>query len=321
MRPRRQVDQRPQEPTTRINEAIRVPQVRLVDQDGSQIGIKRTEDALKYAWDKNLDLVEVAAEARPPVCRVMDYSKYRYEQEQKAKLARKHQSTITIKEIKFRPKIGVADYETKKGHVRRFLQNRDKVKVTIMFRGREMTHPERGRTLLLRLAEDVKDIAVIESSPLQDGRNMVMLLGPSKAVLAPTAAETEAADAAAAATAADAASAAEVDEATTAEAATDERRSCRHRNPAGRPARERGTGTGTEYRSNIRGDSGMPKVRTSSGAKKRLRVTGTGKVMRRRAFKSHLLEHKSPKRLRKKRRDTGVAAADNREALRLLGKR
>ena len=221
MRPRRQVDQRPQEPTTRINEAIRVPQVRLVDQDGSQIGIKRTEDALKYAWDKNLDLVEVAAEARPPVCRVMDYSKYRYEQEQKAKLARKHQSTITIKEIKFRPKIGVADYETKKGHVRRFLQNRDKVKVTIMFRGREMTHPERGRTLLLRLAEDVKDIAVIESSPLQDGRNMVMLLGPSKAVLAPTAAETEAADAAAAATAADAASAAEVDEATTAEAATD----------------------------------------------------------------------------------------------------
>ena len=221
MRPRRQVDQRPQEPTTRINEAIRVPQVRLVDQDGSQIGIKRTEDALKYAWDKNLDLVEVAAEARPPVCRVMDYSKYRYEQEQKAKLARKHQSTITIKEIKFRPKIGVADYETKKGHVRRFLQNRDKVKVTIMFRGREMTHPERGRTLLLRLAEDVKDIAVIESSPLQDGRNMVMLLGPSKAVLAPTAAETEAADAAAAATAADAASAAEVDEATAAEAATD----------------------------------------------------------------------------------------------------
>jgi translation initiation factor IF-3 len=186
LRPRRQVDQRPAEPTTRINEAIRVPQVRLVDQDGTQIGIKRTEDALKYAWDKNLDLVEVAAEARPPVCRVMDYSKYRYEQEQKAKLARKHQSTITIKEIKFRPKIGNADYETKKGHVRRFLLNRDKVKVTIMFRGREMTHPDRGRALLLRLAEDLKEVAVVESSPLQDGRNMVMLLGPSKAVLSPT---------------------------------------------------------------------------------------------------------------------------------------
>ncbi len=191
MRPRRQADQRPQEPTTRINEAIRVPQVRLVDQDGTQIGIKKTEEALKYAWDKNLDLVEVAAEARPPVCRVMDYSKYRYEQEQKAKLARKHQSTITIKEIKFRPKIGTADYETKKGHVRRFLMNRDKVKVTIMFRGREMTHPERGRDLLLRLADDLNEIAVIESSPLQDGRNMVMLLGPNKALLAAAEAAAE----------------------------------------------------------------------------------------------------------------------------------
>ena len=106
MRPRRQIDQRPQEPTTRINEAIRVPQVRLIDDDGTQIGIKSTDEAQKYAWDKNLDLVEVAPEARPPVCRVMDYSKYRYEQEQKAKLARKHQSTITIKEIKLRPKIG-----------------------------------------------------------------------------------------------------------------------------------------------------------------------------------------------------------------------
>ncbi len=158
MRPRRQIDQRPQEPTTRINEAIRVPQVRLIDADGTQIGIKSTDEAQKYAWDKNLDLVEVAPEARPPVCRVMDYSKYRYEQEQKAKLARKHQSTITIKEIKLRPKIGIGDYETKKGHVVRFLKSRDKVKVTIMFRGREMTHPERGRDLLLRLAEDVKDL-------------------------------------------------------------------------------------------------------------------------------------------------------------------
>jgi translation initiation factor IF-3 len=186
LRPRRQLDQRPQEPTTRINEAIRVPQVRLVDADGTQIGIQPTDEALKYAWDRNLDLVEVAAEARPPVCRVMDYSKYRYEQEQKAKLARKHQSTITIKEIKLRPKIGVADYGTKRGHVERFLRNRDKVKVTIMFRGREMTHPERGRDLLLRLAEDVKELGVIESQPLQDGRNMVMMLGPAKAVVVKT---------------------------------------------------------------------------------------------------------------------------------------
>ena len=158
-----------------------MPQVRLIDVDGSQIGIKQRDEALRYAWDKNLDLVEVAPQARPPVCRVMDYSKYRYEQEQKAKLARKHQSTITIKEIKLRPKIDPHDYATKKGHVERFLKNRDKVKVTIMFRGREMTHPERGRDLLLRLAEDVKELALIESQPLQDGRNMVMMLAPHKA--------------------------------------------------------------------------------------------------------------------------------------------
>jgi translation initiation factor IF-3 len=180
LRPRRGFDRPPEQPTTRINEAIRVPQVRLIDDDGSQIGLKSRDEALEYAWSKNLDLVEVAPDARPPVCRVMDYSKYRYEQEQKAKLARKHQSTITIKEIKLRPKVGDHDYETKKGHVVRFLNNRDKVKVTIMFRGREMTHPERGRALLLRLAQDVKDLAVIESEPLQDGRNMVMMLAPIK---------------------------------------------------------------------------------------------------------------------------------------------
>ena len=154
--------------------------MRLIDSDGAQIGIKSTDEAMKYAWDKNLDLVEVAADAKPPVCRVMDYSKYKYEQEQKAKLARKHQSTITIKEIKLRPKIDPHDYATKKGHVRRFLKNRDKVKVTIMFRGREMTHPERGRALLIKLAEEVTDLGIIESNPLQDGRNMVMMLAPHK---------------------------------------------------------------------------------------------------------------------------------------------
>jgi translation initiation factor IF-3 len=185
LRPRRRFDQRPQEPTTRINDAIRVPQVRLIGADGEQIGIKSTDEALKYAWDANLDLVEVAPDAKPPVCRVMDYSKYKYEQEQKAKLARKHQSTITIKEIKLRPKIDPHDYATKKGHVVRFLKNRDKVKVTIMFRGREMTHPDRGRVLLLRLAEEVQDLGVVESAPLQDGRNMVMMLAPHKNVLAP----------------------------------------------------------------------------------------------------------------------------------------
>ena len=164
----------------RINDAIRVPQVRLIDEDGSQVGVKQTDDAMEYAFGKNLDLVEVAPQAQPPVARVMDYGKYRYEQEQKAKLARKHQSQVHVKEIKLRPKIGVHDYETKKGHVRRFLNQRAKVKVTIMFRGRETSHPERGRDLLMRLAEDVREVGQVDSPPLLDGRNMVMVLGPTK---------------------------------------------------------------------------------------------------------------------------------------------
>jgi translation initiation factor IF-3 len=163
-----------------INESIGSAQVRLIDEDGSQLGIKGTDEAREYAYAKNLDLVLVAAQADPPVARVMDYGKYKYEQEQKAKQARKHQSQVQVKEIKFRPKIGVHDYETKKGHVVRFLNQRAKVKVTIMFRGREQQHPGRGRDLLLRLAEDVKEIGQIESPPLQDGRNMVMVLGPTK---------------------------------------------------------------------------------------------------------------------------------------------
>ncbi len=164
----------------RINDAIRVPRVRLIDEDGTQLGIKTSDEAREYAYSKNLDLVEVAAQADPPVVRVMDYGKYRYEQEQKAKLARKHQTQINVKEIKLRPKIGVHDYETKKGHVVRFLGQRAKVKVTIMFRGRETSHPERGRDLLMRLAEDVKDLGQIEMQPLLDGRNMVMVLAPHK---------------------------------------------------------------------------------------------------------------------------------------------
>jgi translation initiation factor IF-3 len=183
LRPRRRPFE-PQRPvnrdTTRINENIRVPNVRLIDDDGAQLGIKSTDEAREYAYGKNLDLVEVAAQADPPVAKIMDYGKFKYAEEQKAKQARKHQSQIHVKEIKLRPKIGIHDYNTKKGHVERFLNQRAKVKVTIMFRGRETTHPERGRDLLLRLAEDVKEIGVIESQPLLDGRNMVMLLGPTK---------------------------------------------------------------------------------------------------------------------------------------------
>jgi len=167
-------------PQTRINDAIRVPRVRLVEENGGQVGIKPTAEALEYAYSKGLDLVEIAPQADPPVAKVMDYGKYRYEQEQKAKQARKHQLQIHVKEIKLRPKIQPHDYNTKKGHVVRFLNQRAKVKVTIMFRGREQYHPERGRDLLMRLAEDVKEIGQIESPPLQDGRNMVMVLGPTK---------------------------------------------------------------------------------------------------------------------------------------------
>jgi len=179
------------EPQTRINDAIRVPRVRLIDEKGEQLGIKTTDDARDYAYSRNLDLVEVAAQADPPVARVMDYGKYRYELEQKAKLARKHQTQINVKEIKLRPKIGQHDYETKRGHVERFLNQRAKVKVTIMFRGREREHPDRGRDLLTRLAEDVKELGVIETQPLLEGRNMTMVLGPTKNAGVKKDAETE----------------------------------------------------------------------------------------------------------------------------------
>jgi translation initiation factor IF-3 len=180
LRPRRFVEPVRPVKQDRINDAIRAPRVRLIDADGSQLGIKTSDEARDYAYGKNLDLVEVAANADPPVVRVMDYGKWKYEQEQKAKLARKHQSQINVKEIKFRPKISNHDYNTKKGHVERFLNQRAKVKVTIMFRGRETTHPERGRDLLMRLADDVAQIGQIEQAPLLDGRNMVMVLGPTK---------------------------------------------------------------------------------------------------------------------------------------------
>jgi translation initiation factor IF-3 len=194
----RRFDRRPPErDTTRINERIRVPEVRLIDDEGAQVGILKTPDALKYAQERDLDLVEVAPEARPPVCRVLDYSKYKYELAQKQKAARKHQQQITIREIKFRPKIAQNDYDTKKGHVTRFLKHKDKVKITIMFRGREVTHPERGAMLLERLAEELAELAVVEQRPIQDGRNMTMMLGPSKAILAEGEARAPAADSAA----------------------------------------------------------------------------------------------------------------------------
>ncbi|HEX2435410.1 MAG TPA: translation initiation factor IF-3 [Solirubrobacterales bacterium] len=178
----RRFDRRPPErDTTRINERIGAPQVRLIGADGEQVGIVERDEALSRARDADLDLVEVAPQADPPVTRLLDYSKYKYEQEQKAKAARKHQQQVNVREIKLRPKIADHDYETKKGHVERFLRQQDKVKVTIMFRGREQAHPERGRALLERLVGDIEPLATIEQEPEQEGRNMTMLLAPTKA--------------------------------------------------------------------------------------------------------------------------------------------
>ena len=160
----------PRKRDERINEEIRVPDVRLVDEKGGQVGITPTEGSARVRVPEGPRPGRGRRWSRSPVARVMDYSKYRYEQEQRAKQARKHQLQIDVKEIKLRPKIGIHDYETKKAHVVRFLGQRAKVKVTIMFRGRETLHPERGRDLLLRLAEDVKELGSIEQQPLLDGR-------------------------------------------------------------------------------------------------------------------------------------------------------
>ncbi|MFF3224241.1 MULTISPECIES: translation initiation factor IF-3 [Nocardia] len=165
---------------TRINDRIRVPEVRLIGPSGEQVGIVRVEDALRVAMEADLDLVEVAPDARPPVCKIMDYGKFKYETAQKARESRKNQVQTVIKEQKLRPKIDDHDYATKRGHVMRFLEAGSKVKVTIMFRGREQSRPELGYRLLQRLAADVADLGFVETSAKQDGRNMTMVLAPHK---------------------------------------------------------------------------------------------------------------------------------------------
>ena len=164
----------------RINERIRVPEVRLVGPAGEQVGIVSIDDALRLAQEADLDLVEVAPTARPPVCKLMDYGKFKYESALKARESRKNQAQTVIKEIKLRPKIDPHDYGTKKGHVERFLKAGDKVKVTIMFRGREQSRPELGFRLLQRLAGDVEELGFVEAQPKQDGRNMTMVIGPHR---------------------------------------------------------------------------------------------------------------------------------------------
>ncbi|HIT45804.1 MAG TPA: translation initiation factor IF-3 [Candidatus Aphodovivens excrementavium] len=171
-----------QEP--RLNDQITLRECRLINFDGEQMGIYSLAQAQRIADDEGLDLVEIAPNANPPVCRIMDYGKFKYDQAIKAKQARKNQSKIETKEMKFRPKIDVGDYTTKKKHVLRFLDAGNKVKITIMFRGREMAHPEQGLTILERLADDLKDVAVIESQPKMEGRNMHMLIAPLPSAVA-----------------------------------------------------------------------------------------------------------------------------------------
>ena len=164
----------------RINDRIRVPEVRLVGPAGEQVGIVRIEDALRLAVEADLDLVEVAPMAKPPVCKLMDFGKFKYEAALKERESRKNQTHTVIKEMKLRPKIDQHDYETKKGHVERFLKAGDKVKITIMFRGREQSRPELGLRLLAKLAEDVTELGFVEATPKQDGRNMIMVLAPHR---------------------------------------------------------------------------------------------------------------------------------------------
>ena len=164
----------------RINDRIRVPEVRLVGPNGEQVGIVRIEDALRLAVEADLDLVEVAPMAKPPVCKLMDFGKFKYEAALKERESRRNQTHTVIKEMKLRPKIDQHDYETKKGHVERFLKAGDKVKITIMFRGREQSRPELGLRLLAKLADDVAELSFVEATPNQDGRNMLMVLAPHR---------------------------------------------------------------------------------------------------------------------------------------------
>lgn len=165
----------------RINEEIRAREVRVISADGEQLGIMSSRDAYKLAQEAHMDLVEIAPTAKPPVCRIMDYGKFRYEQQKREKEARKKQKTFDIKEVKLRPGIEEHDFNVKYKNAVRFLEDGDKVKVTIMFRGRELSHPELGEVLLKKMAEQLKDIAVVERVPKLEGKNMIMIVAPKPA--------------------------------------------------------------------------------------------------------------------------------------------
>ena len=286
-----------------------MPEVRLVGPAGEQVGIVALHEALKLAQENDLDLVEVAPMARPPVCKLMDYGKFKYETAQKARESRKNQVLTVIKEMKLRPKIDPHDYETKKGHVVRFLKAGDKVKITIMFRGREQSRPELGFRLLQRLGEDVKELGFVESSPKQDGRNMIMVLAPHKNAADLKKQAQDAQNAGARRTDAPADAACRADAAGRPPAST-------RTTPAGAQPACRGSRPEHDEREK----EVMPKQKTHSGAKKRFKITGTGKVLREQAGKRHLLERKPSTLTRRLTGTVEVAKNDVKGVKKLLGR-
>jgi translation initiation factor IF-3 len=176
-----------QQDAYRVNRRIRVPEVRVIGADGSQLGVLPTHEALRIAEEGGLDLVEVSPKAMPPVCKIMDYGKFKYEDAKKKKDARKHQSTVTLKEIKFRPKTDDHDFDFKVKHIRRFLSEGNKAKLVVIFRGREIVHPETGQAVLKRVVEVTQDIAVVEQPPMMEGRRMLMIIAPRGGVVRPVA--------------------------------------------------------------------------------------------------------------------------------------
>ncbi len=286
----------------------------MVGPNGEQVGIVRVEDALRLAAEADLDLVEVAPMAKPPVAKLMDFGKFKYEAAMKAREARKNQVNTVIKEIKLRPKIDPHDYGTKKGHVVRFLGGGDKVKVTIMFRGREQSRPELGFRLLQRLAEDVVELGTVESAPKQDGRNMVMVLAPTKKKAQAMAEQRKRRDDAKADH--ERPRPAEPGEARS-------RRPSRARPPRAprAPARADPEAPPAPLTAHERKEIGtMPKNKTHSGAKKRFRVTGSGKVMREQAGHVHKFHEKTPQKARALSKDVLVSKGDLKKVNKLLGR-
>ena len=299
--------------------------MRLVGPNGEQVGIVRVEDALRLAAEADLDLVEVAPMAKPPVCKLMDFGKFKYEAAIKEREARKNQVNTVIKEIKLRPKIDPHDYGTKKGHVERFLKAGDKVKVTIMFRGREQSRPELGYRLLQRLAEDIGDLGFVESNPKQDGRNMIMVLGPTKKKAEAKAEQRrdERDEDAASSGAAEARTCRGAGR-TRPRRPTHPPRRRKHRPPPPRRPRSNTAPAAPRPQSHHRTTEGdrppMPKMKSHSGTKKRFRITGSGKVMREQAGGRHLLEHKSSKKTRSIANDLELPKPQAKKIKKLLGK-